>query len=352
MSVEQKITSGDHPKPPYPLHPSVVNRIDHQYADFYNKHIMKHQQVHLQPIEASRASGTLIPGAGPPAPVAKVEDYFISREETTGPRVRIRAFTPHGSRPEGGWPVCVYFHGGGWVLGTIDTENVIASNLCARGKCVVVAVDYRLAPENPFPAAVDDCWESVLWVLGQGKEVLNLDTSKLATGGSSAGGNLAAIMCQRAATLGSPKFSLQLLSVPVTDNTADTSNSKSWNENQHTPALPAPKMMWYRNHYLPNKSDWSHPEASPLLWEGDWSKLPYAVIVVGELDVLRDEGCQFGEKLRRAGVNADIHVMKGQPHPFIAMDGVLDAGKEAITYFCDALKKTMYPTSKPAQEQN
>ncbi|KAI1383984.1 alpha/beta hydrolase fold-domain-containing protein [Hypoxylon trugodes] len=345
MSVEQRISDGDHPEPPYPLHESIVNRINPQYADFYNKHIIKHQQVHLQPIEASRASGTLIPGAGPLAPVAKAHDYVVPRQETEGPGVRVRAFTPQGTKPENGWPVCVYFHGGGWVLGTIDTENVIATNLCARSQCVVVAVDYRLAPENPFPAAVDDCWETVLWVLSKGQEILDLDTSKLATGGSSAGGNLAAIMCQRAATLGTFNFSLQLLSVPVTDNTANPKNSKSWSENEHTPALPASKMLWYRNHYLPNKTDWSHPEASPLFWEGDWAKLPRAVIVVGELDVLRDEGVQFGEKLRSKGVRADTHLMKGQPHPFIAMDGVLDAGRESITYFCDALRETMYPES-------
>ncbi|KAI8958069.1 alpha/beta hydrolase fold-domain-containing protein [Daldinia sp. FL1419] len=343
MSVEQRSIRGDHPEPPYPLHSSIVDRINPQYADFYNRHIIKQQQVHLQPIEASRASGTLIPGAGPPAPVAQTKDYIIPRKETIGPDVRIRAFTPQGTKPANGWPVCIYFHGGGWVLGTIDTENVIATNLCARSKCVVIAVDYRLAPEDPFPAAVDDCWESVLWALGPGKEELQLDTTKLATGGSSAGGNLAAIMCQRAAALGTFKFSLQLLSVPVTDNTADVHNNASWRENQHTPALPAPKMLWYRKHYLPNQSDWSHPEASPLLWQGDWSKLPRAVIVVGELDVLRDEGMQFGEKLRQAGVQANVHVMSGQPHPFIAMDGVLDAGREAITHFCDALRETMYP---------
>ncbi|KAI2615981.1 alpha/beta hydrolase fold-domain-containing protein [Hypoxylon sp. NC1633] len=348
MSLEQRQIRGDHPEPPYPLHPSIVERIDPQYAAFYNEHIIKHQQVHLQPIEISRASGTLIPGAGPQASVAKTTDYAIPRQETTGPYVRFRAFTPNGSKPDGGWPVCVYFHGGGWVLGTIDTENVIATNLCARGRCVVIAVDYRLAPEEPFPAAVDDCWESVLWVLGQGRDILQLDTAKLAAGGSSAGGNLAAIMCQRAAVLGSPKFSLQLLSVPVTDNTADAASYISWKENESTPALPATKMLWYRKHYLPNTSDWSHPEASPLLWKGNWSKLPRALIIVGELDVLRDEGQQFGSKLRHAGVNAEIHVMKGQPHPFIAMDGVLDAGRDAITYFCDALRETMYHTPNSA----
>lgn len=149
-------------------------------------------------------------------------------------------------------------------------------------------------------------------------------------------------MCQRAADRGSPKFSLQLLSVPVTDNTADTTNNASWGENQHSPALPAPKMMWYRNHYLPNREDWANPEASPLLWKGDWSKLPPACFVLGELDVLRTEGEQFAKKLEEAGVKAEVNLMKGQPHPFIAMDGVLEAGSRAITLFCDALHRKMY----------
>jgi acetyl esterase/lipase len=207
----------------------------------------------------------------------------------------------------------------------------------------LVDVKKRLAPEDPYPAAVDDCWESVLWSLAEGAEVLGLNRAKIVVGGSSAGGNLAAIMCQRAAARNGPKMLLQLLSVPVMDNTAEPSNNLSWKDNEFVPALPALKMMWYRNHYLPDKSDWAHPEASPLFWEGDWSKLAPAVIVVGELDVLRHEGQQCGEKLRDAGLEADVHVMKGQPHPFIAMDGVLEAGRQAITYFCEALESAMYP---------
>ena len=149
-------------------------------------------------------------------------------------------------------------------------------------------------------------------------------------------------MCQRAADRGSPKFLLQLLSVPVMDNTADPSNNVSWKENQYTPALPAAKMHWYRNHYLPNAADWEHPEASPLFWKGDWSKLPPACFVLGELDVLRSEGEQFARKLEENGVKADVNIMKGQPHPFIAMDGVLEAGSRAITIFSDALQKAVY----------
>lgn len=201
----------------------------------------------------------------------------------------------------------------------------------------------RLAPENPFPAAVDDSWEAVLWTLAEGKDKLQLDTTKIATGGSSAGANLAAIMCQRAVARGGPaKFSLQLLSVPVMDNTATVDTNPSWNENQHTPALPAPKMLWYRYHYLPNEADRAHPEASPLFWESDWSKLPPACFVLGELDVLRSEGEQFAKKLEDNGVKVDVNIMKGQPHPFIAMDAALEAGSRAITLFCDALHKAFY----------
>ncbi|KAK3384043.1 Alpha/Beta hydrolase protein [Lasiosphaeria ovina] len=335
-------------QPPYPLHETVVGRINPEYAAFYNQHIFDKQQVHLQPIEASRSSGILIPGAGPLHPVAATADYSVRRAESQGPDVKIRCFTPEGPKPDAGWPVCVYFHGGGWVLGTIDTENVIASHLCARGRSVVVAVDYRLAPEDPFPAAVEDAWEAVLWVRGQGQQILGLDTNRMATGGSSAGANLAAIMCQRSAARGRQWFSLQLLSVPVMDNRPDAGEDSnhghaSWTDNRYSPALPAAKMLWYRRHYLPNgPQEWAHPEASPLLWEGNWSALPRACMVVGELDVLRSEGEAFACRLRDAGVGADVTVMRGQPHPFIAMDAVLEDGARAITLFCEALSHAMY----------
>ena len=182
----------------------------------------------------------------------------------------------------------------------------------------------------------------MLWALGAGKEILGLDTTRIATGGSSAGGNLAAIMCQRAVARQTCNFRLQLLSVPVVDNTADTTNNASYKENEHVPALPAAKMLWYRNHYLPDPKDWANPGSSPLFWDGDWSALPPAVLVLGELDVLRTEGEQFSQKLRDAGVRAETHIMKGQPHPFIAMDGALEAGRQAITYFCEALLAAVY----------
>lgn len=152
-------------------------------------------------------------------------------------------------------------------------------------------------------------------------------------------------MCQRAAAqpeLGI-RFSAQLLSVPVADNTASPATKLSWRENEFVPALPAAKMLWYRRHYLPNEADWAHPEASPLLWEGDWTRLPPAEVVLGELDVLRTEGEEIAEKLVKAGkTSTRVTIMKGQPHPFIAMDGTLDCGKLAITLFVERLLRAFY----------
>lgn len=131
------------PQPPYPLHPSVVPRIAADYAKFYNENLVDKQQVHLQPVDASRSSGILIPGAGPKYPVADTQDVSIPRTASSGPDVQLRLFTPAGKRPHQGWPCLIYYHGGGWVLGDINTENVIATNLCGRANCVVVNVDYR-----------------------------------------------------------------------------------------------------------------------------------------------------------------------------------------------------------------
>ena len=138
------------------------------------------------------------------------------------------------------------------------------------------------------------------------------------------------------------KFLVQLLSVPVTDNTATVENNESYRRFEHAPALPALKMLWYRNHYLPNHPDRISPEASPLFYADDWSQLPPALVMVGELDVLRTEGEQYAEKLQKAGVEVDLQVMKGMPHPFLAMDGVLSEGRRCITLMCDALQKAFW----------
>jgi acetyl esterase/lipase len=165
-------------------------------------------------------------------------------------------------------------------------------------------------------------------------------------GGSSAGGNLVAVLTHKS-LLEKPaliNISKQVLSVPVTDNTADPATNWAWKEFEHTAALPAPKMMWYRNHYLPDKKEWANPEASPLLYgneDGHWKKLPAAVVIVGELDVLRGEGEAYAAKLEENGVKAELHVMQGMPHPFLAMDAVLQAGRDAIALMVEAVKSTV-----------
>jgi acetyl esterase/lipase len=136
--------------PPYPLHPSVKDKLDPTYVEFYNKHLIDKQQVHLQAVAASRKSGVLIPGGGPELKVGRKEDIVVKRRETKGPDIKCRVFIPEGEPPkEGwrseqeGWPLMVYYHGGGWVLGNLDTENTVCSQLCVRSRCVVVSVDYR-----------------------------------------------------------------------------------------------------------------------------------------------------------------------------------------------------------------
>lgn len=148
-------------------------------------------------------------------------------------------------------------------------------------------------------------------------------------------------MCHKALSAPSlvPKFLVQLLMVPVTDNTASVSTTLSWRENEHVCALPAAKMLWYRYHYLPDESTWAEPEASPLLYKDGWEQQPEALVVVGELDVLRTEGEMYADKLRKAGVEVDLKIMEGMPHPFLAMDGALQQGRDTITFMVEALKK-------------
>lgn len=150
------ISADPAPQPPYPLHESVRDRLHPEYVAFYNQYIINQQQVHLQPVAASRTSGILIPGGGPVLEVGKTEDINIKRRETEGPDVPVRVFTPKGEKPEDGWPVFLYFHGGGWVLGNINTENAVCSNVCVRAKCVVVTVDYRFVFRN-------SCIPPVIW---------------------------------------------------------------------------------------------------------------------------------------------------------------------------------------------
>lgn len=328
------------PQPPYPLHPSIASLLSPQYVAFYNEHVVNAQQAHYQPLEISRIGGTTFTGSSEKLAVGDTKDINIRRRETLGPEIKIRCFIPHGKPPPAGWPCMIYFHGGGFVLGNLDSESTVCTNLCNRSSCVVITADYRLAPEYPYPAAVEDAWEVVLWTISAGLNKLNLNGSKLAIGGSSAGGNLAAVMTQRALSRKELhiEFKLQLLIVPVTDNTASIDSNPTYKAFEHAAGLSAMKMLWYRNHYLPVPAKRYDSDASPILFsDARFAQLPPAVVIVGEVDVVRHEGEEYANKLKAAGVPTRLEVMKGMPHPFIVMDAVLDEGRRAITILCDSL---------------
>jgi triacylglycerol lipase len=167
-----------------------------------------------------------------------------------------------------------------------------------------------------------------------------LDLSKVAIGGSSAGANIAAVLAQNAILRPQLGVSIcsQFLAVPVTDNTATPLSNPTWKSLELTAALPAEKMLWYRRHYLPCPGSWSHREASPLLASDEiFERLPPANIIVGEMDMLRHEGEEYARRLRDNGVSATLTLMEGMPHPFLAMDAVLEAGRRAITIICEGL---------------
>ncbi|TFY79656.1 hypothetical protein EWM64_g4355 [Hericium alpestre] len=302
-----------------PIHPEVLSRLDPEYVAFHNEHLADLVQPHELPWDPAIRKGPAVPGGSAPLQVGSTKDYALSKCE-------VRVFTPEGVAPAAGWPVFIFFHGGGWTLGNINSENAFCTNMCKYANCVVVSVDYCLAPENPYPAAVEDAIESLQWVNQNGKELFGADVNKIAVGGSSSGGNLAAIVALKAPAL-SPAIPLvfQLLIVPVTDNTASVSGEShvSWTENANTPWLSPARMIWFKNNYLPKQEDWTKWDASPIFAPDDLvQKTPSAWIGVTEMDILCSEGIAYGEKLKKAGVDAEIKVYKGAPHPVMAMDGM------------------------------
>jgi len=165
---------------PATLHPSIISRLDPEYAAFHNDLLihLPQVQVHQLPWDPSVRNAQVVPGSSDPLPVGKVEDFNLSR-------CRVRVFTPEGGRSEPGWPVFIFFHGGGWTLGNINTNNTFCANACKGANCVVVSVDYRLAPENPYPEAVEDAVEALQWVWQNGTSMLGIDTKRIAVGGTS-----------------------------------------------------------------------------------------------------------------------------------------------------------------------
>ena len=257
---------------------------------------------------------------GEPDPLDRVEELSIPGPAGDLP-ARLYANGRDGLRP-----ALVYFHGGGFVFGNLDTHDAVCRAIAKESGAVVISVDYRLAPEHKFPAAVDDCYAATVWVAANA-ERLGIDASHIAVGGDSAGGNLATVVALRCRDAGGPALALQLLLYPVTDmSSLETASHRECGEGYF---LTRAAMDWFTGHYVGSAELARHPEASPLL-AANLSGLPPALVITAEFDPLRDEGEAYAQRLEQAGVPVTISRYDGMIHGFISMRGVLAGGRQAI----------------------
>ncbi|MGH7987848.1 MAG: alpha/beta hydrolase [Candidatus Binataceae bacterium] len=265
-----------------------------------------------------------------PPPVGKVENRNIP-----GPNgeIPVRIYTPEGSGPFG---ALLYFHGGGWVVGTLDGYDEVCRNLTRGAGCVTVSVDYRLAPEYKFPAGPEDCYAATQWVAANAR-TLNVDAERLAVGGDSAGGNLAAVVAQMARDRGGPRLAHQLLIYPAIDAADDTPSQREFTQDGYI--LSRADMEWFWGHYL-NDKDRANPYACPSRARS-LAGLPPATVIIAEIDPLRDEGVNYADALGRAGVPASVKHYKGVCHGFVSLAGAVDAGKRAIADCCAGLRPAL-----------
>ena len=273
----------------------------------------------MTPAEARAALAATVESAGEPEPVGNTVNRSIP-----GPLgdIPIRVYTPEGTGP---FPALVYFHGGGWVAGDLEMVDPLCTMLINRAGTVVVSVDYRLAPEHKFPAPLMDCYSATQWVSDNAAK-LNVDPRRIAVGGDSAGGNLAAAVSVVARDRGTPDLAFQVLFYPVTNMDYETA---SYRENGVGYFLTTDMMRWFWGHYLESADVGRDMRASPLLMQ-DASGLPPTFVVTAEFDPLRDEGEAYAEKLLEAGNEVTVRRYEGQIHGFVTRCGIMDVGKQAI----------------------
>ena len=264
-----------------------------------------------------------------PPTVAEVRDL------RTGEGVPLRLYRPLSSGT-GTKPGLVYFHGGGWTIGDLDTHDVLCRQLCAAAGVVVVAVDYRLGPEHRFPAALDDCVAATRWVRREAA-ALGIDGTRMAVGGDSAGGNLAAVVALVLRDAGDAALVYQLLIYPATDQRA---GAPSHATNAQGYLLTADSIAYYRGHYIADPVQWADWRVSPLL-AADHTRLPPALVLTAGYDPLRDEGLQYADALSAAGNRVQYICFERQVHGFITMGRVLDEANTAVALCASVLKAAL-----------
>jgi acetyl esterase len=261
--------------------------------------------------------------AGPPQDVARLEDRTIEGAP-------VRVYWPS---TKDNLPVLVYFHGGGWVLGDLEMVDRTCRALANAAQCMIVSVDYGLAPEHKFPQPVDEAYRVTKYMAAHAAE-LGADPNRIAVGGDSAGGNLAASVALKIKAEGGPRLALQMLIYPVTDY---DDNQPSFTENEGI-FLSRASMKWFWGHYLPSPEESRNPLAS-ILKAQDLGGLPAAMVVTAECDPLRDQGEAFAHNLQAAGVPVQLKRYEGAIHAFFGMFGVVDSAKEALADAARALRE-------------
>ncbi|HEX2049618.1 MAG TPA: alpha/beta hydrolase [Actinomycetota bacterium] len=284
----------------------------------------------LTPEQARKTHRSSYVFAGEPEHVGAVEQHVAP-----GPHgdVPVRVYRPVSDDLV---PALVFFHGGGWVVGDTDAADVSLRALCNRSSCAIASVDYRLSPEHKFPVPLDDCFAATEWVASSGAE-LGVDATRLAVGGDSAGGNLAAAVTLLARERGGPAVAFQMLIYPVTNHDFDT---ESYVTNAEGYGLTRAGMQWYWECYLADPADAASPLASPLR-AGDLSGLPPALVVTAEYDPLRDEGKAYAARLREAGVAVTLSRYEGHIHGFFRLGGVIDATHDLVDECARELRKAL-----------
>ncbi|HET7466220.1 MAG TPA: alpha/beta hydrolase [Candidatus Dormibacteraeota bacterium] len=264
------------------------------------------------PVAARRHNHDRAPSlAGPVEQVALVEDGALPGP---GGPIPFRRYSP---APERALPVLLYMHGGGWVYGDIDTHDSVCRALARRAECAVVSLDYRLAPEDPFPAAVEDAWAGMQWLHAHASAIGG-DPHRIAVAGDSAGGNLAAVLALRARDRGGPRIAAQVLIYPVTDCDLDTA---SYGEAATGYGLTSESMFWFWDNYIADAGRRRDPDASPMRATHHRNLAP-ALVITCELDPLASEGIAYAELLKQSGVTVQHFHELGMIHGYIRTAGV------------------------------
>ncbi|MBT4491015.1 MAG: alpha/beta hydrolase [Rhodospirillaceae bacterium] len=265
-----------------------------------------------------------------PEDVYRSEDRWV---EGVDGDIPIRIYTPYEPAAGETLPILVFYHGGGFVIGSLDSYDSLCRALANRAACIVVSVDYRLAPEHKFPAAVDDALDAYQWVSDHAHE-LDGDATRMAIAGDSAGGNVTAVTAIGIRDEGDRSPLLQVLIYPVLDGTPETSSHHEFAEGM---LLTRGNILWFYDHYMKQPEDVANPRFSPILAE-DLSGLAPTLLIVAGHDPLRDEGLAYGERLKDAGVTVELSNYEGMVHGFLSFADAVDQGKVAIEQVATALR--------------